>query len=292
MPNRKHILVLTRGGERELVRWELTGRKIAASLGAVASIAGLAALSGWLWLSARSDRLELSRLREENQEIRSTNDSFETRVSKLQERLADSEERTRRLAIVAGVESLDGARRTGMGGELKAAAGIGRAIGQLEGRAEEVSGALDTLETRVAENFQLLSSTPSTWPVGGLLSSGYGWRRDPLTGQRALHDGVDIAALPGKPVQATASGVVAKVLQYGGLGRAVYVSHGYGVTTVYGHMSRVLVKPGQRIDRGSTVGLVGNTGRSTGYHLHYEVQLEGRAVNPLPYMLSRGRGRS
>lgn len=292
MPNRKHTLVLMRGGERELGRWELTGRKIAASLGAIGAIAGLAALSGWLWLSARSDRLELSRLRGENQEIRTANESFEGRIGKLQERLADSEERTRRLAIVAGVESLDGGRRSGLGGELRAAAGVERVLAELEGRAEGISGSLDTLETRVAENFQLLSSTPSIWPVAGMLSSGYGWRRDPITGQRALHDGVDIAALPGKPVQSTASGVVAKVLQYGGLGRAVYVSHGYGVTTVYGHMSRVLVKPGQRIDRGTTVGLVGNTGRSTGYHLHYEVQIEGRAVNPLPYLLSRDRGRS
>jgi murein DD-endopeptidase MepM/ murein hydrolase activator NlpD len=292
MPNRRHTFVLLRGEERELGRWELSGRKIAASIGAVAAIAGLAALAGWLWLSARSDRIELTELRQENQVIRSTNESFESRISKLQERLADSEERTRRLAIVAGVESLDGGRRGGLGGELKAAAGVGKVFAELEGRTEQVSTSLDVLEARIAENFLLLSSTPSLWPVEGMLSSGYGWRRDPITGQRALHDGIDIAALPGKPVQATAAGVVAKVLQYGGLGRAVYVSHGYGVTTVYGHMSRVLVKPGQRVERGATVGLVGNTGRSTGYHLHYEVQLEGKAVNPLPYMLSRGRGRS
>jgi murein DD-endopeptidase MepM/ murein hydrolase activator NlpD len=278
-----------RGEERELGRWEVSGRRIAASLGAIAAIAGLAALSGWLWLSVRSDRLELTSLRQENQEIRSANESFEERLSKLQERLADSEERTRRLAIVAGVESLDGGSRSGLGGELRASAGLDRSLGSLERRAGEVSSSLDRLESRVAENFLLLSSTPSTWPVGGMLSSGFGWRRDPLTGQRAFHDGVDVSAAPGRPVQATASGIIAKVLQYGGLGRAVYVAHGYGVTTVYGHMSRVLVKPGQRIDRGATVGLVGNTGRSTGYHLHYEVQLEGKAVNPLPYMLSRGR---
>jgi murein DD-endopeptidase MepM/ murein hydrolase activator NlpD len=79
------------------------------------------------------------------------------------------------------------------------------------------------------------------------------------------------------------------VLQYGGLGRAVYVSHGYGTTTVYGHLSRVLVRPGQKVERGATVGLVGNTGRSTGYHLHYEVHQEGKPVNPLPYLVSSAR---
>ena len=79
------------------------------------------------------------------------------------------------------------------------------------------------------------------------------------------------------------------MLQSGGLGRAVYVSHGYGTTTVNGHMSRVLVRPGQQVERGTTLGLVGNTGRSTGYHLHYEVHLDGKPVNPLPYLLSGSR---
>ncbi len=81
-------------------------------------------------------------------------------------------------------------------------------------------------------------------------------------------------------MQAAASGVVAKTLQYGGLGRAVYVSHGFGVTTIYGHLSRVLVRPGQKVERGDLVGLVGNTGRATGYHLHYEVQQDGQPGQP------------
>jgi len=277
---------------RELARWEVSGRRVAAGLGAVGAIAGLAALSGWLWLSARSDRIELTRLRQENQTIRSTNETFESRLAKLQDRLADSEDRTRRLAIVAGVESLDGGRRAGLGGELKAPTSLPGVVGDLEQRADSMSGSLDRVERRISENFQLLSSTPSIWPVTGRLASGYGWRRDPITGQRAFHDGVDIAAPPGRPVQATASGIVAKIIQYGGLGRAVYVSHGYGVTTIYGHMSRILVKPGQKIERGDAVGLVGNTGRATGYHLHYEVQIEGRSTNPLPYLLGRTRGRS
>ena len=80
--------------------------------------------------------------------------------------------------------------------------------------------------------------------------------------------------------------------QYGGLGRAVFVSHGFGLTTVYGHLSRVLVTPGQRVERGASVGLVGNTGRATGYHLHYEVQVDGDSVNPLPFLLAESRSGS
>ena len=294
MPNRRHTLILCRGEGPELARWEVTGRRIATWLGGAAALVGLAALSGWLWYSARTERMELGSLRQENETLRTTNESFETRLQRLQERLADSEDRTRKLAIVAGVESLGAAREPGQGGELTSAAGFEAspafdALADTDQRASQLTETLDRVEGRLAENFRLLSATPSIWPATGLLSSGFGWRRDPITGQRAFHEGVDISANPGRPVAAAASGVVAKVLQSGSLGRAVYISHGFGTTTVYGHLSRVLVRPGQKIERGATVGLVGNTGRSTGYHLHYEVLLDGKPVSPLPYLLSGSR---
>jgi murein DD-endopeptidase MepM/ murein hydrolase activator NlpD len=291
MPDRRHTIVLLRGTGRELGRWEVNSRRVAALLGGVSAIAGLAALSGWLWFSVRSDRLELSHLRQENETLRSSNETFETRLTKLQERLADSEDRTHKLAIVAGVESLGAAREPGRGGELNEGRGVEGAMRTLESRAGSLDDSIDRVEAKVSDNFKLLSSTPSIWPVTGLLSSGFGWRRDPITGQHAYHDGVDISANPGRPVQSAASGVVAKTLQYGGLGRAVYVSHGFGVTTIYGHLSRVLVRPGQKVERGDIVGLVGNTGRATGYHLHYEIQQEGRPVNPMPYLLVSKRPR-
>ena len=140
-----------------------------------------------------------------------------------------------------------------------------------------------------ATTSKLISSTPAIAPVRGIVTSGFGYRRDPITGQRAFHSGIDISAPPGKPVKSAATGVVVKTEEYGGLGRAVYVAHGYGITTVYGHLSRISVTPGQKVERGDVVGLVGNTGRSTGYHLHYEVQVEGKSVNPLAYMLDAGR---
>jgi murein DD-endopeptidase MepM/ murein hydrolase activator NlpD len=96
---------------------------------------------------------------------------------------------------------------------------------------------------------------------------------------------VDIAAAPGQPVRASADGIVVEAGEVNGLGRAVYVAHGFGVTTRYGHMSRIDVRPGQRVKRGDIVGRVGNTGRSTGYHLHYEVRVDGDPVNPLAYIL-------
>ena len=86
-------------------------------------------------------------------------------------------------------------------------------------------------------------------------------------------------------MRASADGVVIQAGEVGGLGQAVFIAHGFGVTTRYGHMSRIEVRPGQRVKRGDVVGRVGNTGRSTGYHLHYEVRVDGDPVNPLAYIL-------
>ncbi len=293
MPNRRHTVILLRGESRELLRWDVTVRRVAATLGGVVAIVGVAALAGWLWLSARSDRIELANLRQENQTLRSSNSSIEDRIQELQSRLVDSEDRTRKLAIVAGVESLGAGHQPGLGGELDAAPRPGAQLDGIENRTAELSTELDRVETKIDHNFKLLSATPSIWPAPGLLASGFGWRRDPITGQRAFHNGVDIDAPPGHPILAAASGVVAKVVQeYSGLGRGVFISHGFGVTTVYGHMSRILVRPGQRVQRGDTIGLVGNTGRATGYHLHYTVEIDGKPVNPLPYLLGSVRSGS
>ena len=91
-------------------------------------------------------------------------------------------------------------------------------------------------------------------------------------------------------MRASADGIVMRAGMIGGLGNAIYLAHGYGVTTRYGHMSKVEVRPGQRVKRGDIIGRVGNTGRSTGYHLHYEVRQDGQPVNPLVYILDNGGG--
>ena len=124
-------------------------------------------------------------------------------------------------------------------------------------------------------------------PARGILTSSFGYRRDPVHGGRAFHQGVDIAAAPGHPVKVPADGMVIRAGRIGGLGKAVYVSHGYGLTTRYGHLAEISVEPGDEVQRGDVIGTVGSTGRSTGYHLHYEVRVDGKAVNPLAYILDR-----
>ncbi len=137
---------------------------------------------------------------------------------------------------------------------------------------------LDTTESTVI-------SIPSTHPVANLsFTSNFGVRSDPFRGTAAMHAGVDIPGPIGTPIYATADGVIARAERSGGYGNLVEINHGKGIETRYGHLSKILVAPNSRVTRGQLIGLMGSTGRSTGSHLHYEVRIDGHAVNPSPYL--------
>ena len=126
---------------------------------------------------------------------------------------------------------------------------------------------------------------PSIWPVMGPLRSGYGVRSNPFGGSSTeFHKGQDIAVPLGTPIMATADGVIIAAEWHHGYGNAIYIDHGNGINTRYGHLSRIDVVVGQTVKRGDLIGLSGSTGRSTGPHLHYEVRVNGEATNPLPYL--------
>jgi murein DD-endopeptidase MepM/ murein hydrolase activator NlpD len=132
-------------------------------------------------------------------------------------------------------------------------------------------------------------AVPSDKPVksGVSFTSGFGVRSDPFNASAAMHPGIDLSGTYGTPIYATADGTVLRSgWNSGGYGNLVEIDHGRGITTRYGHMSAVLVSAGQRITRGQQIGRMGSTGRSTGNHLHYEVRIDGRAVNPIPFMKS------
>ena len=137
---------------------------------------------------------------------------------------------------------------------------------------------LDTLEDG-------LISIPSVQPVANMsFTSNFGIRSDPFRGTAAFHPGVDIQCGIGTAVYATADGVVDRAERSGGYGNLVEIDHGRGIATRYGHLSKILVVAGQKVKRGQLIALSGSTGRSTGPHLHYEVRIDGRAVNPLPFL--------
>jgi murein DD-endopeptidase MepM/ murein hydrolase activator NlpD len=129
---------------------------------------------------------------------------------------------------------------------------------------------------------------PSTEPVHGTnFTSGFGVRSDPFKGRAAMHPGIDLAGPYGTPIYATADGLVGRAeWNNGGYGNLVEIDHGHGIQTRYGHLSRSIVHAGERVKRGQLIAYMGSTGRSTGSHLHYEVRLDGKAVNPIPFLQS------
>lgn len=137
----------------------------------------------------------------------------------------------------------------------------------------------------LSERQSLLNSTPNMKPAKGWITSRFGYRTSPFSGKTALHAGLDIAAAPGSPVYAPADGVVVFASYDESYGKLITIDYGYGVITRFGHLSQVYVQAGQKVNKWDVVGAVGNTGRSTGPHLHYEVRINGTPVDPLNYIL-------
>lgn len=141
---------------------------------------------------------------------------------------------------------------------------------------------------RVAEELEdlsaLRSAFPQVWPVQGKLTSGYGYRRSPISRKRKIHRGIDVAAARGTPVYAVAPGKVETARYSSGYGRILVLDHGYGVKTRYAHNSSLLVRQGERVEAGMLIATVGSTGQSTGPHLHFELLIDDQAVDPLDYL--------
>jgi len=163
-----------------------------------------------------------------------------------------------------------------------------KSLEQLSGQIEKKTSHLSVLEGVMIDREQRASASPTGWPVqGGWMSSAFGMRADPFTGQTSYHDGVDIAIGMGTPIKALSRGVVTytgQKLGREGYGLVIEINHGNGFATRYAHLRQVLVKAGERVEKGQAVALVGSSGRSTGPHLHFEVLRDGQTVNPRPFL--------
>lgn len=163
-----------------------------------------------------------------------------------------------------------------------------KSLEQLSGQIEKKTSHLSVLEGVMIDRELRAAASPIGWPVqGGWVSSAFGMRADPFTGQTSSHDGVDIAIGLGSPIKALSRGVVTyagEKLGREGYGLIVEINHGNGFATRYAHLRQVLVKAGERVEKGQAVALVGSSGRSTGPHLHFEVLRDGRTVNPQPFL--------
>jgi len=236
---------------------------------------------------------ELRTLRLGNAELKQQNLDYEVSVEHLNEQVDSLQDFVMKLSVMAGLDESGGAV-DGVGGpveDLDFGAPAG-AYSRVKDEIERMQGELSDLEqhSRVLERFYakntlMLASTPSIWPVRGYFSSTYGARKDPFTGGRAMHYGIDIATQRGRPVVATADGIVLYAARRGTYGNIVVIDHKFGMMTRYAHLSKFAVRAGRRVKRGDVVGYVGSTGRSRAPHLHYEVWVNDRTVHPLDYIL-------
>ncbi|HXV77903.1 MAG TPA: M23 family metallopeptidase [Candidatus Polarisedimenticolaceae bacterium] len=246
-----------------------------------------------LLLQLRSTEAAAERLQHENARLRAERDRFERTLAEIAGRLDQFESRSVKIADALGVDELPSSRPAA-GGPVTGLRGPRRSLlddelDALKSRSDTLDGSMDEIVLAFEERVRLLGSTPSILPAEGWFSHGYGWRKDPFTGNRQFHRGVDIVTDAGAPIVATADGIVSRAVRAADYGKTVDLSHGFGYVTRYGHMSEILVRPGQRVRRGDVIGRVGSTGRSTGPHLHYEVFRDGRRVNPWKYLGQPGK---
>jgi murein DD-endopeptidase MepM/ murein hydrolase activator NlpD len=159
-----------------------------------------------------------------------------------------------------------------------------QSIEQIKESIPETEGSLKDLERKVQLQREKEMATPSIRPTLGSITSGFGYRRSPFGWAREFHSGVDIGAPRGTAVYATGNGVIRMATYNSGYGNVIFIDHGFGFSTVYAHLSRMEAKVGQKVTKGQLIGTVGSTGRSTAPHLHYEVRVNGTAVNPYNYL--------
>jgi murein DD-endopeptidase MepM/ murein hydrolase activator NlpD len=158
-------------------------------------------------------------------------------------------------------------------------------LDRLSAEATRQEQSLQELQAYFQDQKSMLASTPSIWPARGWVTSDFGQRLDPYTAERVTHAGMDIAAPHGKEVYSPSDGTVVFAGLEGGYGNVIVIDHGYGIKTRYGHLAKMLVKAGDKVKRGALIAAVGNTGRSTGPHLHYEVRVNGIPQNPRKFIL-------
>jgi len=271
-----------------LVRWVL-GTTAAFVLAA----AGF--LAHYVWLNLQV--AEIDTLRLENATLHAQAQDYNLNLGRFESRIALLQRTVTKLGVVSGVEQNlpgDGEIAAGLGGATwtettPPSRDTELAVQSLSRRLSDLVARSSRIESFYTDQTELLASTPSIWPVRGYLSSGYGRRSDPFTGQTSFHPGIDVSAPRGAEIMAPADGVVVSVGRRGAYGQAIVVDHGFDVVTRYGHMEKFNVRAGQRVRRGDVIGFVGNTGRSNAPHLHYEVWVRDKLQNPIHYILDEYR---
>lgn len=232
----------------------------------------------------------------ENQKQKEVLLQYQASIGALTKKVESLETYVKKLNIIAGIKSQDVLNEVGIGPvsgtpaetQIPPAAPGQISPGNLKTitqKVDDIQKNFDTLINFYESQAAQLASTPTIAPAVGWQTADFGWRTDPFTQMQQFHNGVDIAASIGNPVVATADGIVLTENQDKIFGRSILISHGRGLTTFYGHLNKFLVRIGQKVKRGETIAELGNSGKATGPHVHYEIHLNDKAVNPYYYML-------
>jgi murein DD-endopeptidase MepM/ murein hydrolase activator NlpD len=304
MKEKKWTLLLLGDNPEGIRQFELSPRRLKVVGGAAVffllaflSLSALLVLNGAAHLRARHLSQENALLSQELQ-------AFQNRVDGLEETLTAIGEKDSRVRMLAGLDATDPEiLEVGIGGPgmafpeahplwpldstmSKAAFAVEYDLNALERRARLLTESLSEASDSLMAHTELLLSTPSILPAAGVLSSRFSASRfHPIHHKNLPHEGIDISAPHGTPILSAAKGVVTFSGWMAGLGNTVEIDHGFGYVTRYGHASKLLVRRGQEVARGDVIAQVGSTGISTSTHLHYEVHVGGRAVNPMDYVI-------
>jgi len=305
MPRENWTVLLVRGEDTAVRQFEVSPRRVklaAIVAGAVAVVLlGLVAVNG----VGATARMQAAHLANENEILEAELTQIRSRVGALDERLGTLADRHTEARRVAGLDPIDPeVLEVGVGGPggitltdhplwaidsvaSKNAFAASYDLRALERRARLLDESLTEATDSLNAHRDLLESVPSILPApGSMLSSRFSRARlHPIHNRVLPHEGIDLSAREGTPIQAAGKGVVTWAGEMAGLGQAVRIDHGYGYQTRYGHASKVLVRVGQRVQRGDVIALVGKTGLATAAHVHYEVRVAGRAVNPMDFVL-------
>lgn len=255
------------------------------------------------YINTKSKVFLLRSLKKENQLLREQMATLANKSKSIESELRTVKQLEAKLRIMLNAENHDTiSTNFGIGGPtnetddlsiLYTAPDTTVAYNRLNSNLDSIEEALKKQETGLVEVYELmqernsiLASTPSIWPTRGWITSGFGYRVYPFTGETKFHEGIDISTRIGTPVVATADGIVIHTGYDITYGNNIVIDHGFGFTTRYGHLSKIDVKIGTTVKRGQKIGEVGNTGFSTGPHLHYEIKVNGVIVNPENYILN------
>ncbi len=299
MAKRRWTIVLVPHGAEPSRVVEISCGVVKAVAAAAVLLVGGTLLVGYATISRRVDLARTARLQEENARLARELGDLHGRLSTLADTLSEISHRDAKIRILANLEPIDPqVQAAGIGGPLgtnplsaatallRRSAEVRVDVDALIRRANLLASSFSAAAESLAAHSQRLAATPSIMPTRGWLSSAFAaMRSHPILHVARPHEGIDVSAPMGTPIEAPAAGVVRSSKWEPGYGNTVEIDHGYGIVTRFAHASRILVRAGQRVARGQRIALVGNSGLATGPHLHYEVHVNGRAVDPLKYVL-------